>query len=209
MIIFQRIYEGTMILLVVLTIMAIWTEHPYNQFVHWIVWGIFLVDFLIRYIKAEQKWTFIKKNPFLVIAIIPFDQFFQIARIVRVIYLFRIKTVTKFYIQPIIDKASYQSKVGILGLLLLLLTIKSAVLWKVEAKVVTFLEAFIFVIKHMMFFGHRGIEVSQFSSIILLVFTTILGVLLHGLALQWLFTKLDEVYTQYKNEKSIDNEKSI
>ncbi|MFV8828824.1 hypothetical protein ACNSTQ_13660 [Alkalihalobacterium sp. APHAB7] len=77
----------------------------------WIVWGIFLVDYLIRFIKAEQKWRFIKVNPFLVIAIVPFDQFFQT-----------------------------------------------------------------------------------------------LGVLLHGLALQWIFTKLDEMYTKFKNK---ENEKSI
>ncbi|WP_209124950.1 transporter [Alkalihalobacillus sp. BA299] len=209
MLFFQRLYEGTMIMLVVLTIMTIWTNNPFNQVVNWAVWGIFVVDFSFRFTKAERKWEFIKQNPFLLIAVIPLDQFFQMARIVRVVYLFRIKTVTKYYIQPIIDKATYQSKVVILGLLLLLLIIKSLFLWGVEDKVITLQEAFIFIIKHLMFFGHRSIEVTQFGSIIIFVLTTILGVVLHGIALQWFFTRAEEIYKHYKHRKSNERQEHI
>ncbi|OLO25354.1 transporter [Alkalihalophilus pseudofirmus] len=206
---FQRVYEGTMILLVVLTIMTIWADNPYNQVVNWGVWVIFVIDFLFRLIRANEKWVFIKQNPFLLIAVIPLDQFFQIARIVRVVYLFRIKTVTKFYIQPIIDKTSYQSKVAVLGILLLILTIKSILLWKIEVKVTSLIESFVYVIKHLMFFGHRSVEVTQFGSIILLVIITILGVLLHGIALQWLFIKVEEFYNRYSDRKNKEKEAQL
>lgn len=91
----QIIYESIMILLVMLTIITIWTEDTYNSTLSWIVWAVFFADFTVRFVMAKAKWDFIKQNPFLLIAIIPFDQFFQVARVVRIIYLFRIKTITK------------------------------------------------------------------------------------------------------------------
>lgn len=66
-----------MILLVMLTIVTIWTNDTYNTTISWIVWGVFFLDFTVRFMTAEAKWTFIKQNPFLFIAIIPFDQFFR------------------------------------------------------------------------------------------------------------------------------------
>ncbi|GAE91278.1 hypothetical protein JCM21714_223 [Gracilibacillus boraciitolerans JCM 21714] len=48
-----------------------------------------MIDYMIRIVLSPpRKWEFIKKNPFLLLAVIPFDQFFQVARIVRLLYLF-------------------------------------------------------------------------------------------------------------------------
>src|SRR5699024_5758510 len=87
----KYLYEALMVVLVIITIVTLWTEHTFNSTVNTIVWFIFFVDFVVRFILAKSKWQYIRSNPFLIIAIIPFDQFFQIARIVRVVYLFRIK----------------------------------------------------------------------------------------------------------------------
>lgn len=74
--IMKRGYEAVMLLLVLLTITTIWTDQSYHSIINWIVWGIFVADFLIRLFIVKEKWLFLKKNPFLIIAIIPFDQFF-------------------------------------------------------------------------------------------------------------------------------------
>src|SRR5690625_2977177 len=124
------IYETIMILLVLATIITIWTENTYNSTINWIVWGVFFTDFMIRFIIAKKKWEFIKKNPFLLIAIIPFDQFFQIARIVRLIYFFRIKTIAKYYITPYVKRLTYQSVTLLFTMILGLLLIESYVVWK-------------------------------------------------------------------------------
>ncbi len=201
--IFKRIYEGIMILLVMMTIMTLWTDNAYNSTINWVVWFIFFVDFVIRFIVSGQKWTFIKKNPFLVIAVIPFDQFFQMARIVRLIYLFRIKTITKYYIQPFVRKLTYQSKVWIFSSLLLFLLVQSFLVWILEEDVPSFWDAIYAVFGHLIFFGHRMVDIEQGVSLWMFVFTSIIGVLLHGLALQWVFTKI-ETFVESRKQNSLE-----
>ncbi|WP_052000309.1 hypothetical protein [Gracilibacillus boraciitolerans] len=82
-------YDVFMIFLVMLTILTLWVDHTVNSTINVIVWLIFLIDYMIRIVLSPpRKWEFIKKNPFLLLAVIPFDQFFQVARIVRLLYLF-------------------------------------------------------------------------------------------------------------------------
>src|SRR5699024_6265461 len=111
---FKYVYEALMVLLVIITIVTLWTDHTYNTTVNVIVWLVFFIDFIVRLFSSKSKWNFIKSNPFLLIAIIPVDQFFQIARIVRIFYLFRIKTIAKFYILPYALMLTYRA----LGLIL-------------------------------------------------------------------------------------------
>lgn len=192
--IMQRTYEGIMIVLVMFTIMTLWTETGYNSIVNWLVWFIFFVDFIVRLWTTEEKWTFIKKNPFLVIAVIPFDQFFQMARIVRIIYLFRIKTITKYYIQPFINKLTYQSKLFIFLIVFAFLVLESIALWFMEEQVSSVWLGFNAIFRHLIFFGHGTIEVEHTISLWFFVFTSIVGVILHGIALQWAISKVDTIY---------------
>lgn len=200
--IFKRLYEGIMILLVMMTIMTLWTESAYNSAVNWVVWFIFFVDFVIRFMFSSKKWEFIKKNPFLVIAVIPLDQFFQMARIVRLIYLFRIKTITKYYIQPFVQKLTYQSKVWIFTFLLLFLLAQSFIVWRLEESVLSFWDATYAVFGHLIFFGHRMVDIQEGISLWMFVITSIVGVLLHGLALQWVFTKIETIIEARKHNSA-------
>src|SRR5690606_9634499 len=112
-----------------------WTEHTFNSTLNTIVWLIFFIDFIVRFIIAKKKWEFIRSNPFLVIAIIPLDQFFQIARIVRIFYLFRIKTIAKFYILPYIAKLTYRALVLFSLIFFVLLTLISSVVFHLERSI--------------------------------------------------------------------------
>src|SRR5690625_3484425 len=161
----KLIYESIMIILVILTIITIWTENSYNATINWIVWGVFFTDFIIRFFIAKKKWSFLKRNPFLIIAIIPFDQFFQLARIVRLIYFFRIKTIAKYYITPYVRKLTYQSITSIIIFLLALLFIEAAIVWKLENTIATFVNGLSVVFGHLLFFGHRIFIVNHTLSI--------------------------------------------
>lgn len=196
--IMKLIYEIIMITLVLLTIFTLWIESAYNTTINWVVWGIFFVDFLIRLFVAKNKWQFIKSNPFLLIAIIPFDQFFQMARIVRLLYFYRIKTIAKYYITPYIKLLTNRSKLFFLGLFIMLLLGKSVLIWQLETSVTTFYEAVIVVFGHLLFFGHRIFIIEHALSISFLTVTSILGVVLQGIALQWFLSKLEYVYQRWK-----------
>jgi voltage-gated potassium channel len=196
----KTIYESMMILLVMLTIITLWTENTYNSTINWIVWGIFFVDFLIRFLLSKEKWIFIKQNPFLVIAIIPFDQFFQVARIVRVIYLFRIKTITKYYISPFVDRLTYKSKTLILTMLILLFLTETFLIWNLESSITTYADALFVLLSHLLFFGHKIFEIENTIAIWTLTGVSIIGVVLQGLALQWAFSKTESFYSWIKQK---------
>src|SRR5699024_11091062 len=202
------IYETIMIVLVIVTIIIIWTENTYNSTINWIVWILFFTDFAIRFLIANNKWSFIKQNPFLIIAIIPFDQFFQIARIVRLFYLFRIKTIVKYYATPYVKKLTYQSRTLIAIIIICLLFLESFVVWRVESSIPSFTEAIYVVFGHLLFFGHRIFIIDQSLSVSLLTLTSIFGVVIQGLALQWAFSKIEKVYKKMKKEKDTYRESS-
>ncbi|GGJ93623.1 hypothetical protein GCM10007063_15230 [Lentibacillus kapialis] len=196
------IYEGIMIILVMLTIITVWTDDTYNSTISWIVWAVFFADFMVRTVLSDAKWDFIKQNPFLLIAIIPFDQFFQMARIVRIIYFFRIKTITKYYVVPFVEKLTIQSKSLILFIVLLLLLTEGALIWKIENSVSTYFEGLFVVFGYLLFFGHRVFEIDQSMSVWTLTVVSVLGIAIQGLALQWVFNRLDAVYKRIKSDPS-------
>lgn len=200
--IMKIIYEGIMILLVMLTVVTIWTENTYNSAVNIVVWIIFVLDFVIRLFISKHKWQFVKENPFLIIAIIPFDQFFQMARIVRLFHLFRIKTIAKYYITPYVKKISFQSMTLIFTFLVLLLLLESAIVWRVEASIQTFTESIIVVFGYLLFFGHHLYDIEHSVSVWVLTATSILGVVLQGIALQWAFSKAEDIYKHFKAKQT-------
>ncbi|MCT2537487.1 transporter [Aquibacillus koreensis] len=196
----KSVYEAIMILLVMVTIITLWTDHNYNSTINWVVWAFFFLDFVVRLVKSKHRWEFVKKNPFLVIAIIPFDQFFQIARIVRVFYLFRLKTITKYYVMPYMNKLSYVSTTLIGITLFSLLLVEASILLHVESAIDTYYSALYVVFSHLLFFGHQIIDIQNTISIWLLTVTTIVGIVMQGLALQWLFSIGDRYVTRIKEQ---------
>ncbi|MUK90405.1 transporter [Ornithinibacillus sp. L9] len=195
----KAMYESIMVLLVMLTIITLWTQNTYNSTINWVVWFVFFVDFLIRFLLSEEKWIFIKKNPFLVIAIIPFDQFFQVARIVRIFYFFRIKTIAKYYILPYVNKMNFQSLTLIVLFLLALFFMEGIVILNVEETVQSYIDALYVIIGHMLFFGHEIFVIHHSLSIWLLTITSVLGIVIQGVALQWGFSKVEWLYKKTKH----------
>ncbi|QKY71504.1 transporter [Lentibacillus sp. CBA3610] len=199
-------YESIMILLVMITIITIWTDETYNTTISWVVWGIFFADFTVRFIMSSSKWAFIKQNPFLLIAIIPFDQFFQMARIVRVIYLFRIKTITKYYVLPFVEKLTFRSKSLILSIILFLLLGEALLIQIVENSVESYFDALFVIFGYLLFFGHRVFEIEQTISVWTLTVVSILGIAIQGLALQWGFNRIDIFYKWLKGKRNVDSD---
>ncbi|OAT82032.1 transporter [Bacillus sp. MKU004] len=195
------IYEMFMLLLVMVTIINLWQEDNHNSLLNWMVWGIFFADFVVRLLKAEKKWEFVKDNPFLVIAILPFDQFFQMARIVRVIYLFRLKTITKYYISPYVEKLTYQSWTLLISILLGFLLAESFIIFFIEETVGSFYDGIVVVFGHLIYMGSTIVNLQSGVSMWLLTVTAIIGISLQGLALQWGMTKLEGIYKGLVNSR--------
>ncbi|MFC4556770.1 transporter [Virgibacillus kekensis] len=200
------VYESGMVILVMITIITLWTEDTYNSTVNWIVWGVFFADFLVRFLTAAGKWNFIKQNPFLLVAVIPFDQFFQMARIVRVIYLFRLKTITKYYIVPYAEKLTFHSKTLILTILGLLFSLEVLLIRELENTVTSYLDGIYVVFGYLLFFGHHMFVITDPVSIWTLTAISIIGIALHGLAVQWAFSWVEQIFHRFRRKNHAEKQ---
>lgn len=98
-------YEGTMIVLVVISLAAMLTNEESNfRYVHQIIWFIFLIDVLFRFIRTSVKWRYIKNNPFDIVTVIPLEDMMVLARFARFLRLFRYKNLVKRYVDGISKK---------------------------------------------------------------------------------------------------------
>ncbi|KAA9022042.1 ion transporter [Niallia endozanthoxylica] len=86
---FGIIYE---IGLAVLVILSLVLDLPSKEGVilDWFIWGVFFVDYVIRFIKSENKWKFFRNHPLDLIAILPLDQLLRTARFVRIFRILRL-----------------------------------------------------------------------------------------------------------------------
>src|SRR5699024_8602189 len=133
---------------------------------------------------------------------IPVDQFFQIARIVRIFYLFRIKTIAKFYILPYALMLTYRALGLILASYIIILLGISVAVLRVEVAITTIDAAIFVVVGHLLFFGHRIFIIEHMMSVSLLTIVSISGVIIQGLALQWVLSKGEFIFRKIKHERS-------
>lgn len=86
--------------LVLLIVELIWGLNPFLDALVYIIWGIFVLDFLIRFILAPRKLEFIKKNWLTAISlplpalrlfsILRFARFFRLVRVARQLRLLKV-----------------------------------------------------------------------------------------------------------------------
>lgn len=99
------IYEGTMIGLVIISLTAMLSNEESNfRYVHQIIWFIFLIDVIVRFIRTSVKWRYIKDNPFDIVTVIPLEDSMLLARFARLLRLFRYKNLVKRYVDGISKK---------------------------------------------------------------------------------------------------------
>lgn len=100
------VYEVIMLVLISVSVISVFISdepRPIFDLINTIIWGIFLIDIIIRLIRAVSRWHYIKNNPFDIVSIIPLEDFFLLARFARVIKLFRYKNLIKRYLVKLND----------------------------------------------------------------------------------------------------------
>ncbi|WP_188454090.1 potassium channel family protein [Virgibacillus oceani] len=115
------IYELILVILAFLSVFLIFSENVVVRYLDKIVWALFFADVVIRFILAKNKWTFVKKNPFDIIAAIPLDAIFQTARIARLFRILRLFAISNNYFPKFfkILKTNYLDRVLIVAVLMI------------------------------------------------------------------------------------------
>lgn len=95
-------YEVGMACLIMISLFLSFSDYRQQYLLFdWIIWGIFVVDFMTRLILSEKKWAYIKSHPLEFIAIIPFDSIFRAARFARFFRVIRLFGIGSRYTKPI------------------------------------------------------------------------------------------------------------
>ncbi len=94
------IYEFSMLLLAITSLGLLFFRGKIATELNFFIWLLFVLDYTLRLIWAENKRTFVKKHPLDLIAILPLSGVFRSARIFRSLRTF---VVFRRYLQPISD----------------------------------------------------------------------------------------------------------
>ncbi|VEF46609.1 potassium channel 1 [Bacillus freudenreichii] len=180
------IYEICMILFAVASVATIWVQSGVGVFITWTVWLVFFLDFSTRFFRAQDKWAFLKKNPFLLIAIIPLDSIFQLARITQIIQLFRLKTMTKYFASPLVKKIKTRRLILLVPFNLLLVFLFTIPLFHLEPAIRSYKDAFKECLFALLFFGKSALQPGTVTGNAIIVTLTILGVIMHAVIISYI-----------------------
>ncbi len=182
------VYESLMVILAICSVATIWYKSSYNDFVIWGTWLIFFSDFVYKLVASKNKWQFIRENPFIIIAVIPLDAIFQLARTARLLHLMRLKVITKYYTKPLINKLKKQRLSFVIPVSIMLVFLSLVPLYHLEPKIDSYWDAFIGGVASLVFFGYTNVmPVSPYGKGII-IFLTVFGVILHGVLISFLLT---------------------
>lgn len=93
-------YEIFMIVLILISVaLALMFDKRFVIFQQ-TIWLIFVVDYCVRFIRAENKWHYVKKHPLELVAIIPFDSLLRAARLVRIFKVLQLLGISSRYLKP-------------------------------------------------------------------------------------------------------------
>lgn len=94
----KMLYEALVILMVVtygILLLSTPDNHPLltpenMDRIDWAVIAFFLAEYIVRFVRAPYKLAFVQKNWFDLVALIPIDSAFRLARLIRILRLVRI-----------------------------------------------------------------------------------------------------------------------
>lgn len=98
----QKIYNITVCVLCVVSVTFAILDftkglNPVQVWIDNIIYGLFVIDYIVRFIIADKKKEFFKGNIFDLVAIIPFNSAFRIFRILKFSKLLRFAKFTKLF----------------------------------------------------------------------------------------------------------------
>lgn len=134
-------YEIIMFILVLISLFLAFSTNEQLFFYDRIIWIVFVADYVVRLISSKKKWEYIKKHPFELVAIIPFDSIFRVARFVRIFKVVRLLGIGSRFFKPVYSLLKTNGLDKLLMTALVLLFIIPIPIVLVEPSITTFPDA--------------------------------------------------------------------
>lgn len=174
-------YEITLVCLAFLSVFFIWSENKIIYYLDKTVWALFFIDVLIRFILAKNKWTYIKKNPFDIIAVIPLGAIFQTARLARLLRILRLIAISKNYFPQLFQILKTNNLDRILVIAVLLIVTGSTIVTFTEPNINTFSDGLWWAIVTTTTVGYGDISPDTISGRIVAVVLMLVGIGIIGM----------------------------
>lgn len=175
------IYETILFCLAVLSVFLIWTEGQFSYFIDKAVWVLFFLDVLVRFIIAENKWTYVKKNPFDIIAAIPLDAIFQVARLARLFRLLRLLAISKNYFPKFFAILKTNNLDRVIIVAVVMIVTGGTIVAFTEPNINTFADGLWWAIVTTTTVGYGDISPDTISGRIVAVFLMLIGIGIIGM----------------------------
>ncbi len=134
-------YEVTMAVLALISVLTLWRNQGFFFYLDFIVWMLFVLDVSLRFIVSKDKWGYIKKNPLDIIAIIPFNSIFRLARLVRLFRVIRSISILNHYLKPFYEILRTNNLDKVLIGLFVLIFVSSIPIQILEPNIETYIDA--------------------------------------------------------------------
>lgn len=99
----KLIYELIMFVLVILSLVFAFSSNDKFYIYDKVIWIIFVIDYSYHLMSSKKKWEYVKGNPLELVAIIPFDSIFRVARLVRVFRVVRLLGIGSRFLKPVYE----------------------------------------------------------------------------------------------------------
>ncbi|MBC1912787.1 potassium channel family protein [Listeria booriae] len=132
-------YEIGMFSLVILSLFTLPFDNLFVQVSNFIIWFIFLSDYVYFFIKAPEKKKYVREHWIELIALIPFDSVFRAFRALR---LLRLTSIGSRYFTPIYSFLKEKNLHKVFIALLILLLIIPIPIFILEPGINTYSDAF-------------------------------------------------------------------
>jgi voltage-gated potassium channel len=97
----KKYYEAFMFTLVIISLVTISFDNDFVAVLDWIIWGVFVIDYVTFFILAKDKKRYFKTHLIELVAIIPFNSGFRLARGLRLFRLLRLTAIGSRYVGPV------------------------------------------------------------------------------------------------------------
>ncbi|MBO0588589.1 potassium channel family protein [Sporosarcina sp. E16_8] len=194
-------YEILMLILVIVSLLFAFSENEQIVLYDRIIWIIFVIDYTVRFLRSENKWTYVKKHPLELVAIIPFDSIFRVARFVRFFRIIRLLGIGSRFLKPVYSILKTNGLDKLLMVAVVLLFIIPIPIVLVEPSINTFTDALWWAVVTTTTVGYGDLSPTTPLGRVLAVVLMLVGIGIIGT-----FTSAITSYFSKKNELSHDKQ---
>lgn len=194
-------YEILMFILIIVSLFFAFSDDKRFILYDRIIWIIFVIDYIVRFLHSENKWTYVKKHPLEFVAIIPYDSIFRAARFVRIFRIIRLLGIGSRFLKPIYSILKTNGLDKLLMVAIILLFIVPIPIVLVEPSINTFSDALWWAIVTTTTVGYGDISPTTPLGRVLAVVLMLIGIGIIGT-----FTSAITSYFSKQNELSKDKQ---